>query len=115
MPAFKILAKGKFLRGTPFDIFGYTAERRSERQLIADYAARIEKLLPRLRRENLTVLVEIASIPERIRGYGHVKLASIVAGKRRLTELLARLDAPGPDNTGALRQAPYAETGSMRV
>jgi indolepyruvate ferredoxin oxidoreductase len=112
MLGFKILAKGRVLRGTPFDIFGYTEERRCERQLIADYVAQIEKLLPKLSRENLAVMVEIASIPERIRGYGHVKLASIAAGKRRLSELLAKLEATGTDNTGLLRKASYVGTGS---
>ncbi|WP_132538993.1 indolepyruvate ferredoxin oxidoreductase family protein [Plasticicumulans lactativorans] len=87
--AFEWLAKGKRLRGTPFDVFGYTAERRGERELIGDYAATVDELLARLDAENLALAVEIASIPEHIRGYGHVKDEHLGKAKARERELLA--------------------------
>ena len=68
-----MLARLKRLRGTPLDLFGYTAERRAERQLIADYEALIDELLRGLTPDNHATAVELASIPERIRGFGQVK------------------------------------------
>lgn len=100
--ALNILAKGKLLRGTHFDIFGYSAKRRHERKLIKDYAALIRKLLPRLSHGNLDLMVAIAEIPEKIRGYGHIKLASIAAAKQREWELISRLDNPGTNVKTAL-------------
>jgi indolepyruvate ferredoxin oxidoreductase len=73
LKAFRVLAKMKGLRGTAFDIFGRTAERKMERALIAEYRACIEELLCGLTAQNLALAVEIARIPEEIRGYGHVK------------------------------------------
>ncbi|HEY0179400.1 MAG TPA: indolepyruvate ferredoxin oxidoreductase family protein [Dokdonella sp.] len=71
--AFKLLAKLKFLRGSALDPFGYTAERRTERRLVADYFAAVDELLAGLDADNHALAVDIASVPERIRGYGHVK------------------------------------------
>jgi len=71
--AFKLLAKLRGLRGTAFDIFGYTAERRHERASIDEYFAMVEELLAKLEAGNVALAVEIASLPEQIRGYGHVK------------------------------------------
>ena len=85
--AFKVLAKLKFLRGTAFDPFGKTEERRMERQLVADYRASIEALLPRLFEDNLKQAVELASLPEHIRGFGHVKLESVRKARARWREL----------------------------
>jgi len=73
MGAFRLLAKFKGLRGTPFDIFGYTAERKMERRLIEDYETVIDELLRDVRPDTLALAVEIAGLPMRIRGYGHVK------------------------------------------
>ena len=67
------LARGKRLRGTKLDIFGYTHERRTERQLIADYETLLTEVLGKLTRDNHVTAVAVASIPEKIRGYGHVK------------------------------------------
>ena len=89
--AFGMLTKLKFLRGTPFDPFGYTGERKTERQLIADYEATIESLLQTLTPQNQDLAIEIASIPEQIRGYGHVKEASITCARARQEELVCRL------------------------
>ncbi|MFN6507620.1 indolepyruvate ferredoxin oxidoreductase family protein [Xanthomonas translucens pv. translucens] len=87
--AFKWLAKLRVLRGGAFDLFGYSAERRGERQLIADYERTVGELLERLGADNLGLAVEIASVPEHIRGYGHVKEAHLHAAKQREARLLA--------------------------
>ncbi len=77
MRAFKTLAKFKNLRGTSFDPFGYTAERRAERALRDDYRARVLALLPTLSEQNLNQAIELASRPEHIRGFGHIKEKSM--------------------------------------
>lgn len=87
--AFGLLAKLKFLRGGRFDVFGHTAERRGERQLIADYEQTLHELLGSLDARRLALAVEIASIPEHIRGYGHVKEAHLHDAKAREAALLA--------------------------
>ncbi|MET0226573.1 MAG: DUF6537 domain-containing protein, partial [Dokdonella sp.] len=71
--AFKLLAKLRGLRGGAFDVFGYTAERRMERQLIVDYRKTVDELLAGLDGDNHALSVDIASVPEHIRGYGHIK------------------------------------------
>jgi indolepyruvate ferredoxin oxidoreductase len=86
--AFRLLAGLKRLRGTPFDLFGYSAERRAERQLARDYEARVEELLARLQPANHAAAVELARLPEQIRGFGHIKEQSTAAAKRREAELL---------------------------
>lgn len=88
LPVFKIMHKMRGLRGTKFDIFGFTAERKMERALIADYKQTVENLLTRLKAENYDLAVEIATIPEHIRGFGHVKLAHLQTAKQREEELL---------------------------
>jgi len=87
--AFKLLAKLRGLRGTAFDIFGRTAERKSERALIDEYFATIPELLTGLSRENHSLAVDIASVPEHIRGYGHVKHAHLGKAQARREQLLA--------------------------
>jgi indolepyruvate ferredoxin oxidoreductase len=85
--SFKFLAKLKFLRGTALDIFGYTAERKLERSLIEEYFAAVAKLLSALDADNYDTAVEIASLPEHIRGFGHVKerhLTSVRKDEQRL-------------------------------
>ncbi|PRH82463.1 indolepyruvate ferredoxin oxidoreductase family protein [Arenimonas caeni] len=99
--AFKLLAKMKGLRGTAFDIFGKTEERRMERQLIADYAKQVDSLLERLDGDNVGLATEIASVPEHIRGYGHVKEAHLAKAKAREAELLARWNNPEAARTAA--------------
>ncbi|MEJ0069064.1 MAG: indolepyruvate ferredoxin oxidoreductase family protein [Pseudomonadota bacterium] len=85
--AFGLLAKLKRLRGTALDPFGYSAERRMERQLIADYERTIETVLARLTPANHALAVELAAIPERIRGFGHVKQRHLTDAKRHEAEL----------------------------
>jgi indolepyruvate ferredoxin oxidoreductase len=92
--AFKWMAKLRFLRGGVFDIFGYTEERKSERQLIGDYEKTIGGLLSALNAHNLPLAAEIASIPEHIRGYGHVKEAHLHKAKAREAALLVKWNNP---------------------
>ena len=75
--AFKLLARLKFLRGTAFDPFARTEERRMERQLVEDYRTSIDTVLANLTHDTLKQAVEIASLPEQIRGFGHVKLDNV--------------------------------------
>ena len=96
LPMFRMLAKLKFLRGTPFDPFGYSAERKNERELIADYVTTIEALLRDLTPENHATAIDIAALPEQIRGYGHVKESNISLAKARQRELLAEFRSPSP-------------------
>jgi indolepyruvate ferredoxin oxidoreductase len=95
MTAFRMLARMKRLRGTSFDIFGRTAERRMERQLIADYRALVERLVVTPERARSGVALELAALPDMIRGFGHVKDANLAAAKSREAELLAVLDGGG--------------------
>ena len=92
--AFKLLARFKGLRGTPLDLFGYSAERRRERALIGEYEETVEMLLKRLSPRNHALAVEIACIPEHIRGFGHVKLRHLEDAKRKEAELLAAYRTP---------------------
>ncbi|WP_313319185.1 indolepyruvate ferredoxin oxidoreductase family protein [Stenotrophomonas sp.] len=87
--AFGLLARFKGLRGGRFDVFGYTEERRGERQLIADYEKTLQELISGLDAHRLALAVDIASIPEHIRGYGHVKEAHLHEAKAREATLLA--------------------------
>jgi indolepyruvate ferredoxin oxidoreductase len=77
LPLFRVLARMKFMRGTPWDIFGYGAERRAERALIENYESMLEKILPLINSDNYDTAVELASLPDRIRGFGVVKRASM--------------------------------------
>ena len=92
--AFKLLAKLRFLRGGPLDPFNRTAERKRERSLITEYETLIDTLLKQLNANNHPVAVEIAGLPEQIRGYGHVKERHIDAVKTRETELLTSYRNP---------------------
>ena len=93
MRVFGVLARLKGLRGTAFDPFGYTRERRAERRLIERYEQLVSSLLGGLDHTNHAVAVEIASLPERLRGFGHVKARSIEEAERREAELLERFGA----------------------
>src|SRR5262249_53117174 len=94
---FRFLAKLKGLRGTALDIFGYTHERRTERKLIADYEAMLGEILGRLTPDNPHVAVGLAAIPEKIRGFGHVKMRNLAAAKADEAALLEQFRAgPAP-------------------
>ncbi|QCG95850.1 indolepyruvate ferredoxin oxidoreductase family protein [Azospirillum sp. TSA2s] len=88
LSVFKLLALMKGLRGTPFDPFGWTPERRMERRLIAEYETTIRDVLRTLTRDNHAMAVEIASLPSDMRGYGPVKDASVAKARERLSELI---------------------------
>jgi indolepyruvate ferredoxin oxidoreductase len=87
--AFKLLAKLKGLRGGAFDLFGYTAERKMERALIAEYRGMIEGVLRSLDASNYATAVELAALPEQIRGFGHVKEKAVEEYRVRIGELLS--------------------------
>ncbi|MDB5405777.1 MAG: indolepyruvate ferredoxin oxidoreductase [Rhodospirillales bacterium] len=94
MRSFALLARLKFLRGTAFDIFGYSEERCTERRLIGEYEAVIEALLSGLDRDNHRLAVAIARLPEGIRGFGHVKAANLAAVKAEEARMLALFRSP---------------------
>ena len=93
---FRVLAKFKRLRGTACDIFGHTRERRMERQLIGEYEAVVNELLNDLTTENHALAVEIASLPEQFRGYGHVKERNIMAVQAQQQHLIELSRSPSP-------------------
>jgi indolepyruvate ferredoxin oxidoreductase len=80
-PVFKLLAKLKFLRDTAFDPFGYSSERKTERALVRDYEAMLEEVLAKLNTASHHIAVGLAAIPEKIRGFGHVKMRHLSAAK----------------------------------
>jgi len=96
-PLLRLLARFKFLRGTALDPFGYSVERKTERALIADYEALLDELLAKLNTENHHIAVGLAAIPEKIRGFGHVKLRHLKAAKADEAALLDQFRAgPAP-------------------
>jgi indolepyruvate ferredoxin oxidoreductase len=101
MPLFRLLAKLKFLRGTAFDLFGYTAERRTERRLLEDYRTLLREIAGNLTPQNHHLAVALASIPEKIRGFGHVKQRHLAAAKAEEAMLLEQFRA----GTSALLKA----------
>ncbi len=98
---FGILKNLKGLRGTPLDPFGYTEERRTERALIREYEETVESLLKSLSPRNHAIAVQIASIPEEIRGFGHIKLKSVVAARKKREQLLAAFGNPAIQKAAA--------------
>ncbi|HYP69923.1 MAG TPA: DUF6537 domain-containing protein, partial [Variovorax sp.] len=94
LKGFRILAKLKGLRGTALDIFGRTEERKTERALIGEYRASIEEVLRGLSAGNHAVALEIASLPEQIRGYGHVKERNLAAARVRWAALMEKWRRP---------------------
>jgi indolepyruvate ferredoxin oxidoreductase len=92
--AFRLLAKLKFLRGTVLDPFGWSEERRGERRLIAEYEVLVAEILADLGPANHEIAVELASLPDKIRGFGHVKAANLAAAKQCETELRERFRHP---------------------
>jgi indolepyruvate ferredoxin oxidoreductase len=89
LPVFKALRSLKFLRGTALDPFGYTQERRTERALIREYEETVERLLTRLTPQNHAVAVQIAALPEEIRGFGHIKARTLAATRQKRDQLLS--------------------------
>jgi indolepyruvate ferredoxin oxidoreductase len=100
MKAFGVLAALRRLRGTPLDLFGRTAERRMERQLIDDYRDAIESVLARIEQVGLDAVrvpaLAMAKLPEQIRGFGHIKEESVVQARVRWHALAQQIAAAVP-------------------
>jgi indolepyruvate ferredoxin oxidoreductase len=96
-----MLARFKFLRGGLLDPFGHTAERRMERRLIEDYERTVDALLAGLDHDNHALAVEIAGLPQQMRGFGHIKEANVVKAKAHEAELMARFTAPRQERAAA--------------
>jgi indolepyruvate ferredoxin oxidoreductase len=96
LPLFRLLASLRSLRGTAFDIFGYSADRRLERDLIAGYEKDVATVLSVLSPLTLDTAIELLSLPDRIRGYGPVKEKSVRDAKARYAQLAADLASPPP-------------------
>jgi len=103
LTGFRYLARLKGLRGTALDIFGRSQERRSERALIGEYRASIDEVLSRLTADNHALAVEIARIPEKIKGYGHVKERHLVAARQQWQGLMQQWRAPAAGAPSAQR------------
>lgn len=92
MPMFSLLARLRVLRGTVFDPFGYTQDRRLERELIHNYEILLDQCLLKLTRENVATVQALLGLPEKIRGYGHVKRQHVDRAQQTQLDLLAKLD-----------------------
>jgi indolepyruvate ferredoxin oxidoreductase len=101
LPALRWLARGKSLRGTLFDPFRNGAERRLDRELLAEYESTLAALLDDLRADNLALAAQVAALPEEIRGFGPVRARAAQAARARRAELMAAF---------ACAAAPVAET-----
>jgi indolepyruvate ferredoxin oxidoreductase len=94
MRGFELLSRLKFLRATPFDLFGYTQERRSERALRDNYMALVRATVAGLNGHNLDAGLKLAQLPEKIRGFGHVKHANMLAAEKEQRALVELFKAP---------------------
>jgi indolepyruvate ferredoxin oxidoreductase len=97
LPVFALLARLRGLRGSAFDLFGYQAERRMERQLITDFERLLDEVLPSLTPQRHALTVELAGLWAQARGFGHVKAAAVERLRTRQGEILQRLgQVPAP-------------------
>ena len=96
LPVFRLLAKGKRLRGGALDIFGRSAERRLERRMITDYEALLDRIAAKLSPATHATAVALAGLALEVKGFGHVKLANYERLKAREVTLLAELESPAP-------------------
>ncbi len=92
MAALKLVAKFKFLRGSAFDIFAYSAERKMERAIIKEYENHVQIVLDKMNKDNYQLCRQILEMPMSYKGYGHVKERNIEGAKAKLEKLLAELD-----------------------
>ena len=92
LPLFRVLARMRRLRGTVLDVFGYTAERRMERQLIVEFEETIERVLAALNAGNIDVAIDIANAYRDMRGFGPVKEQAVAEGRQRIDGLLNKLE-----------------------
>jgi indolepyruvate ferredoxin oxidoreductase len=93
LTGFKVLKHFKWLRGGALDVFGYTEERRTERALIQQYRTSVDVLVSQLNASNHALAVEIARIPEQIKGFGHVKARHLAAAREKWNSLKAQWSA----------------------
>jgi indolepyruvate ferredoxin oxidoreductase len=93
LKAFTLLARLRFLRGTALDLFGYTAERCAERELIREYRDTLTTILSKLNRGNLDAAVALASLPEEVSGYGHIKEEAMAKAAQQRVQLLRQFSA----------------------
>jgi indolepyruvate ferredoxin oxidoreductase len=101
LPVFRVLKRLKGLRGTRLDPFGYTEERRMERALIAEYERTVEELLGALSAQNHALAVQIASLPDEMRGFGHIKKRNVAAAREKLAQLMAQWREPRNERVAA--------------
>ena len=101
LTAMRGLAKRKFLRGSLLDLFGHTDERRMERRLVDDYERTVDTLLAGLDHDNHALAVEIASLPQQMRGFGHIKEANVAKTKALEAQLMDRFRAPREERSAA--------------
>ncbi|RJG01843.1 indolepyruvate ferredoxin oxidoreductase family protein [Noviherbaspirillum sedimenti] len=104
--AFGLLARLKFLRGTAFDVFGYTEERRMERGLIDDYEAQLTMMAGVLTASNHAAAVEFAGLPAQIRGFGHIKEANVKKVRQIEPQILAKFRNPAQFASTAVKFVP---------
>ncbi|OBJ37514.1 2-oxoacid ferredoxin oxidoreductase [Mycolicibacterium mucogenicum] len=105
-PVFRVLAAAKRLRGTRFDLFGLAGVRRCERELIAEYREMIEEVVSGLCESNLALAVEIADLPDVIRGYESIKLANVNRYREAADRLMAQYARGGPTDLALAIEAP---------
>ncbi|MEM7750973.1 MAG: DUF6537 domain-containing protein, partial [Pseudomonadota bacterium] len=101
MPVFRFLAKRKNIRGTAWDIFGYTKERKQERQMIADYETLLDRIIPKLSADRHAMATQLAGLPMEIKGFGHVKEENYDKAMQRQRALLEEFDSPTPVKVAA--------------
>jgi indolepyruvate ferredoxin oxidoreductase len=108
LPVLRVMAKFRFLRGTAWDPFGRSKERRIERELISEYEALMDEIAPELSPGKLELATEILSAAESIRGYGPIKEASIAAYRERLSKLRSRWQTAVTPQGSTAKQATAA-------
>jgi len=109
LKAMRILAACKQLRGGSFDIFARSAERQLDRQLIAEYEGLIESVLTGLKTSNHELAVELASLPEQIRGFGHIRERYVTHAREQQQELLARFNGQSPPSVQVMQPLPTSK------
>jgi len=97
LPMLRVLAKLKVVRGTVWDIFGKTAERRTERRLIGEYMALVDQFCVSLTASNRDMAIRLAQLPAAIRGFGHVKERNLAAAEKQRESLMAEYLAAGEE------------------
>ena len=98
------MSRARVLRGSIFDIFGYTAERKMERQLLADYELVLDEIVSSISSENLKAAIALATYPETIKGFGHVKERNVKKANAERMSLRA-----GFKNVGSIDALEAAE------